>query len=150
PFTAGAFVRQIQESGAGVGPLGIAFSLDGNNVFVSGGAGRNNLYVFGKNGGDAGPPLATLDEPIYDMAFDSNGRLWAPTGGGPLVQLDPGTGAILDRLSDGVTLGLAADPNSTKLYVSTSTGVQVFDTIKRQFTPFSSQRVDGLALAPDG
>ena len=34
-------------------------------------------------------PLATLDEPLYDMAFDANGHLWATTGGGPLVRDRP-------------------------------------------------------------
>src|SRR6516165_10733021 len=46
-------------------------------------------------GGQAGTPLATLPEPIYDMALDASGHIWATTGGGPLVELDPQTGAVL-------------------------------------------------------
>ena len=40
-------------------------------------------------GGQAGTPLATLAEPIYDMALDAAGNIWATTGGGPLLELDP-------------------------------------------------------------
>ena len=84
------------------------------------------------------------------MAFDSLGQLWATTGGGPLVLLDPTTGQVLERFGDGVNLGLAADPNAPKLYVSTARGVETFDTVTRKIRPFSRTRVDGLALAPDG
>ncbi|MEM4407020.1 MAG: hypothetical protein QXS68_08245, partial [Candidatus Methanomethylicaceae archaeon] len=149
PFMAEAFAYNIPQSGAGIGSLGIAFQSDGS-IFISGGAGRNQLWKFSSSGGKAGKPLAELDVPIYDMVFDSLGQLWATTGGGPLVQLDPETGQILQRFSDGIQLGLASDPNSSRLYVSTSSGVQIFDTITQTFRPFSTTRVEGLALSPDG
>ena len=54
-----------------IGPLGIAFTPDGNSVLISGGTGRNKLYLFdATTGGRADSPLATLDVPIYDMGFD--------------------------------------------------------------------------------
>ncbi|MCL4179872.1 MAG: tandem-95 repeat protein, partial [Verrucomicrobia bacterium] len=150
PFTAAAFATGIDPSGAGIGPLGIAFDPGGESVLISGGAGRNQLWIFSLAGGTAATPLAVLDVPIYDLTFDADGLLWATTGGGPLVQLDPATGQILERYGEGINLGLAAATNSTKLYVSTGRGVEIFDTATRAFAPFSSTRVDGLALSPEG
>src|SRR3546814_3891981 len=57
----------------------------------------------------AGTPLAQLEEPVFNMAFDREGRLWATTGGGALLLLDPATGAVLDRFGDGVTIAIAVD-----------------------------------------
>ncbi len=150
PFSAQAFAWSVPGSGASIGPLGIAFYPDGERVLVSGGAGRNALYRFSLTGGEASTVLATLDVPVYDMGFDENGYLWATTGGGPLVQLDPGTGEILARYGDGVGLGLAVDPNSSKIFVSTGRGVESFDPQTGTFDVFSETRVHGLAFAPDG
>jgi YD repeat-containing protein len=149
PFVASSFATNIPTSGANIGPLGIAYDPAGLNVFISGGAGRNNLYRFTLAGGTAATVLATLDVPIYDMAFDSAGRLWATTGGDSLVQLDPGSGQILARYGHGIQLGLAAHPNGN-LFVSTDRGIEIFDTTTHQFRPFSRTQVDGLAIAPDG
>ncbi len=152
PLAAGAFVSGFAASGAGISPLGIAFSPDGQSVYVSGGAGRNSLWEFTRAGGSAATtaPLATLAEPIYDMAFDSNGQLWATSGGGPLLQLDPNSGQIVASYGEGIELGLAADPHSDILYVASSDGIQIFNTVTHVFQPFSSTRVEALAIAPDG
>ena len=48
--------------------------------------------------------------PIFNLAFDADGRLWATTGGGPLLELDPDTGAILGQYGDGITMALAVEP----------------------------------------
>ena len=69
---------------------------------------------------------------------------------GTLIQLDPKTGAVLGSYGSDVTLGLVADPNSSKLYVATGQGVATFDTQSLTFSSFSKTRVEGLALAPDG
>jgi YD repeat-containing protein len=150
PFVMESFVSSIPGSGAGIGPLGIAFAPDGEAIYISGGAGRNELYRFTLAGGAAGAPLARLDTPIYDMAFDAVGQLWATSGGEELLLLDPETGLILERFAAGVTLGMAADPTAPQLYVATASGVGTFDTLTHTLRPFSSTRVDGLALAPDG
>ncbi|MCI0535453.1 MAG: putative Ig domain-containing protein, partial [Verrucomicrobiales bacterium] len=150
PFTASGFATNIPQSGAGIGPLGIAFTPDDQSVIISGGPGRNSLWRLSLAGGNVLTPLVTLDVPIYDMAFDTNGLLWATTGGGPLVQLDPETGAILQRYGDGVTLGLTVDATRNRLFVATRNGVEIFDIASATFIPFSATRVDGLALAPDG
>ncbi|HOK77368.1 MAG TPA: putative Ig domain-containing protein, partial [Verrucomicrobiota bacterium] len=151
PFVASAFAWGFADSGAGISPLGIAFSPDGASVYVSGGRGRNSLYKFSMSaGGRAVTPLTTLDVPIYDMLFDRDGLLWATTGGGPLVQIDPNTGSILERYGEGVTLGIAPSSVAGKLYVATRNGVELFDTQTGTFSLFSATRVHALALAPDG
>jgi len=150
PFVASAFAWGFDPSGGGIGPLGIAFHPDGQRVYISAGNGRKALYVFGTGGGQAGTPLADFDEPLYDLLFDADGMLWATTGGGPLLQIDPETGLIVARFGNRVTLGLAARPGTSQLYVATGDGVALFDTHTGEFMPFSSVRVDGLAVAPDG
>src|SRR3546814_14361203 len=87
------------------------------------------------------------------MAFDREGRLWATTGGGALLLLDPATGAVLDRFGDGVTIAIAVDPASGVLYVSTNSGISIFDPDDGSFTPWSRDenlRVGRLAFAGEG
>jgi len=57
---------------------------------------------------------------------------------------------VLERFGSGITLGLAADPSASRLFVATGSGVQIFDTTTRRFSSFSSVRAEGLALGPDG
>ena len=102
PFTAEAFATGILQSHANIGPVAIVVMPDGS-VLVSGGPGRNQLFHLSSAGGAVGAPLATLPYPIYDMAFDSAGDLWATTGGGPLLELNPTTGSILGSYSDSLT-----------------------------------------------
>ncbi len=150
PFMASAFAWGLPDGSAGLGAMSMAVAPDGGSVLVSGGFGRNQLWRFDLNGGEALEPLATLDLPVYDMAYDGLGQLWATTGGGPLVQLDAETGQILERFGDGVNLGLAADGENDRLFVSTSDGVEVFDTVTHTWNIFSSTRVNGLGLSNEG
>lgn len=87
---------------------------------------------------------------MFDLAFDATGRLWASTGGGALVELDPTTGEILGRYGDSITQAIAADPTSGDLYISSGDGVEIFDVQSRTFTHFSDVRVDDLAFSPTG
>ena len=128
----------------------MASSPDGKTLFASGGRGRNELWRYSLDGSDTPRQLATLETPIYEMVFDIAGQLWATTGGEGLLQLDPTTGRVLDSVGAGVSLGLAADPEQTALYVSTTGGIQRFDTATRKLTPFSEIRVDAMAIGPDG
>ncbi len=150
PFAGSGFVLGIPGSGAGVGALALAVSPDGNSLWVSGGAGRNVLWKFSRLGGVAAEPLMVLDQPIYDLVFDPAGGLWATTGGGALLQLNPSNGAIQKRFGSGIQLGLAVDAVHQRLFVSTTRGVEIFDLATQQFSAFSSSRVDGLALGTDG
>ena len=107
------------------------------------------LFHIPKLGGPAGTSLATLPYQIYAMAFDSAGHLWAATGGGPLLELDPNTGAIVNQFGDGITLALAVDPETQQIYVSTAKGVEIFDPTTETFTQFSRDqnlRVSSLAF----
>jgi hypothetical protein len=132
--------------------MALAQAPDGS-VFISGGAARNELFHVPKNGGPAGTPLATLPYQIFALAFDNNGNLWATTGGGPLLQLDPTTGAMVNSFGDGITLALAVDPKTDQLYVSSGKGVEIFDPTTDSFTQYSRDqnlRVSSLAFDNSG
>ncbi len=152
PFQAQSFVTGIGQSEGNIGPMALAEEPDGT-FLVSGGPDRNELFHVGKTGGAVSAPLATLPFPIYNLAFDGQGNLWATTGGGPLLQLDPNTGAILGQFGDAVELGLAVNPTSGLIYVGTATGVATFDPATDTFASYSRDlnlRVASLAFAPDG
>ncbi|MEI9924477.1 MAG: hypothetical protein WDN50_13935 [Bradyrhizobium sp.] len=150
PFTGQAFATGIAQSGAGIGPMALLVMPDGS-VLVSGGASRNELFKFSSEGGQAGTPLATLPEPIYDLVLDTvRNVIWAATGGGPLYELDAGTGAILGQFGDSLTQGLAIQPGTGLIYVSSGNGIEIFDPTTDKFSHFSDIRVGSLAFAPDG
>ncbi|MBL8482577.1 MAG: hypothetical protein JNJ60_10290, partial [Rhodocyclaceae bacterium] len=103
PFTAQVFASGIAQSNANIGPVALLPLPDGT-LLASGGAARNQLFLFPRQGGTAGTPFATLPYPIYDLALDASGDfIWAATGGGPLLKLDAATGAIVERYGDGLT-----------------------------------------------
>ena len=155
PFNARRFAYGFVQSEAGIGPMAIAEMPDGR-VLVIGGAARNELFVFDPEGGEAISPLATLPHPVFNLALgrpEDGGRLFATTGGGPLLEIDPADGAVLDEFGSGATTGLAVDPATGLLYVGTSQGVVIFDPASESFTPFSRDldlRVGALAFASDG
>ncbi|MCB1964700.1 MAG: APHP domain-containing protein, partial [Candidatus Accumulibacter sp.] len=127
PFSGQVFANGFTQSGADIGPLAILVLPDGS-VLASGGAARNQLFRFNSDGGMAATPLATLAQPIYDMALDGSGNLiWATTGGGPLLKLDATSGEILGQFGDGLTQSLAIQPGSGLIYLSSGTGIEVFD-----------------------
>ncbi len=148
PFNASVFAAGIPQSEAGIGPQAIV-ELPSGGFLISGGANRGTLYAVPSAGSAQATPLITLPYPIGNMAFDKNGALWATTAGGPLVQLDPLTGAILASYGTGITLALAVDPASGTIYVSTNDGVSTFDPVTHAFTQFSvdqNLRVNSLAV----
>ena len=149
PLAAERFTTIRGDSGASIGTLAMTVSPDGQTVYISGGAGRNELYAINLQTRES-TTLAAGSTPIYELTFDSAGQLWASTGGEGLLQLDPTTGAVLDSFGAGVSLGIASLPGETTLYVATTGGVQKFDTATRAFSPFSNIRVDSLAVANDG
>ena len=149
-FSAQTFASGFAESGAGIGPQGIAFLPDGD-VLISNGADRNSLYRLSAAGGQVGTPLAIETEfPIYDLAVDSQGRVWATTGGGPLVQLDPANGNILGRYGPDGARGLAIDPLTGNVYYSSNEGIMILDPYTGKIRQFSTLRVDGMAFTTDG
>src|SRR5262249_40911987 len=158
-----AFARGIQASNAGIAPMALAETPEGD-VLVSGGPTRGWIYRFSADGGDALTPWAEEPYPIFNLAFDGSGRLWATTGGGPLLELNPDTGAVLGQYGDGITMALAVQPTTGLIYVAKGAvwsggvngvggGVEVFDPATKTFTHFSKDltlRVASLAFAPDG
>ncbi|HDR14303.1 MAG TPA: hypothetical protein ENN79_02220, partial [Desulfobacteraceae bacterium] len=150
PFTASAFFTNVPQSGAGIGPVSVVSAPDGSYAWVSGGSGRNQLWRVSPAGGSAGASAATLDVPIFQMLFDSQGLLWASTGGGPIVRLDPVSGRIMERFGDGIGPGIALHPTSGDIYCATASGVSVFDPVAGTFRDFSSTRVHSLAFSSAG
>ena len=152
PFAAQAFATGIAQSHADIGPMAIAEAPDGS-FLISGGPNRGQIFRFEQEGGKAGAPWASLSEPVFNLAFDGQGRLWATTGGGALLQLNSETGAVINRFGDGVTIALAVEPGTDRLFVSTNAGVQIFDPATGLFTQYSRDgdlRVGSLAFAQDG
>ncbi len=152
PFIAQAFATGIEQSHANIGPMAIAETPDGH-ILVSGGANRGQIFRFGHDGGDATTPWVSLDDPIFNLAFDSEGRLWATTGGGALLQLDAETGAVVNRFGDGITIALAVEPGSDRLFVSSNNGIEIFDPATGLFTHYSKDenlRAGSLAFDSQG
>ncbi len=149
PFAIESYATDFDESHAGIGPMAIVTFPDGTSL-ISGGTNRSSLYKFSLEGGRATSPLATLPWPVFDLALDSLGRLWATTGGGPLLQIDSTNGAIVQEYGDGLTQALAIDPADGRIYVSSGNGVERFDPVTETFTHFSNTRVGSLAFSSVG
>ncbi|MBN8491307.1 MAG: tandem-95 repeat protein, partial [Burkholderiales bacterium] len=149
PFAGAVFGSGIAQSDAGIGPLALLERPDGSFV-VSGGANRGSLYVLPADGGRVLNASQVLDEPIFDLAYDDRGGLWATSGGGQLLELDPTTLVVLNRYGDGLTQSLAFDAAQSRFYVSSGDGIELFDVATRRFSHFSDLRVDDLAIAPNG
>ena len=147
PFQGEAFATGIAQSHADIGPKALVVLPDGS-VLVSGGPDRNQLFHLSQEGGAVGAPLAIEPFPIFDMALDADGNLWATTGGGPLLEIDPKTGDILGQFGDSLTQALAIDPATGKIYVSSGEGVEIFDPTAGTFSHFSNLRVGSLAFNP--
>ncbi|MFN0127301.1 MAG: Ig-like domain-containing protein [Verrucomicrobiales bacterium] len=149
-FSVRTFAWGFADSGAGIGPRGIVF-LPNGDVLISNGAARNSLYRLTAAGGQVGAPIALNSSyPIYDLALDSAGRVWATTGGGPLLRLDPTTGAVLAQYGPDGARGLAVDPLTDDIFYSSNEGIIRLNTFTGKITRFSTLRVDGMDFSPDG
>ncbi len=158
PFTTQSFVTGIRQSHGNIGPMAIAVKPDGS-ALVSGGSGRNEIYLIppeglaGNAGGNLGAslaPLQVLPYPIFDLAFDPQGNLWATTGGNGLLKLNAETGAIVKNYGESITQTLAIDAATGTIYVSSANGVEIFDPTKESFSHFSDIRVGNLAFDNQG
>ncbi len=148
PFAAAAFATGLPGGAAGITALALFVDTDGS-VIVSAGPNRGWLYRIPATGGAAGEPFATLSEPVFDLARDLDGQLWATTGGGTLVKLDE-TGAVRASYGAGITQSLALDRATGQFYVTSADGIELFDPRTGQFRHFSDRRVDDIAVGPDG
>ncbi|MDN5787881.1 CARDB domain-containing protein, partial [Pseudorhodobacter sp.] len=148
PFGFESLVEDLPGSQGGIGALALLGLADGSVLF-SGGPDRGWLYRVAKDGTGADEPLARLGTPIFSLAQDGAGRIWATSGGGELLELDPASGDIIGRYGDGITQAVAVKGDGL-LYVSTGDGIAIFNRANGQLSPFSDIRVDDLAVAPDG
>ncbi|MCY2990701.1 MAG: Ig-like domain-containing protein, partial [Planctomycetota bacterium] len=145
PFSAEVFASGFAQSIQGqIGPMAIVEDPRAGHegqMLISGGQARNQIWRFGYDGGSVDQVSESqhwvLNYPIFNLAFDLDGKLWATTGGGPLLRLNPDTGAVLGAYgllgeqtpvhqSGGITMGLAVDPKTGKIYVGSSGGVEIF------------------------
>jgi large repetitive protein len=149
PFVARSFATGIGQSFSDIGPMAIV-PLDDGSVLVSGGLNRGSLYRLALEGGEAGDPLVTLPYPVFDMALAQDGTLWAATGGGPLLQLDPANGQIINQFGDGLTQTLAIEPQTGVIYISSGRGIEIFDPVAQTFSHFTDTRIGHMRFAPDG
>ncbi|HAY28075.1 MAG TPA: hypothetical protein DCY47_11380, partial [Candidatus Accumulibacter sp.] len=160
PFALRSFARGHAVSAADIGAQALVEMPDGS-ILASVGALRNEIHRYDADGLPAGHgasmPLFILDAPVIDMQVDALGQLWAMTGA-ELLQLDPASGRVLQRLrapgEQPLTHALAIDPGTGEIYVSTGSGILVFNPAasdsSRAWKSFSRQRVGDLAFAPDG
>lgn len=154
------FATGFTSDATGIGPVGLAFDRS-NRLFVA--ASDDRLYRFdGPGAADAahrvgGSPLAGRPR---GLAFDNTGAFYAAfKGAGEVVQLDPGSGAVLRVVASGLgcPLGLAADPNSGDLYASEPCGhrvvrIQAPTSPAPAATTFASgfNDIDGITVGLDG
>jgi hypothetical protein len=109
----------------GIGPVGITLDAAGRLYVADGGT----VYRFGPGGGTAGSATRLNARPIAGrltgLAFGRDGRLYAArrTGArsGSVLELDQDSGAVLRTVAADLPCptGLAADPRSGDLFVST-------------------------------
>jgi hypothetical protein len=110
----------------GIGPVGITLDAVGRLYVADGGT----VYRFGPRGGVAGPATRLnarrIAGRLTGLAFGRDGRLYAArrTGArsGSVLELDADSGVVLRTVAAGLPCptGLAADPRSGDLFVSTA------------------------------
>jgi hypothetical protein len=160
PFALRRFAHVDGVSAAEIGAQALVEMPDGG-ILASAGTLRNEIHRYDavglQTGSAPGAPPFILDAPVIDMQVDALGQLWAMTGD-ELLQLDPASGRVLQRLrapgDQPLTHALAIDPGTGEIYVSSGTGILVYNPAasdsSRAWQSFSRQRVGDLAFAPDG
>jgi len=182
PFTLRGFADGFNHSDADIGALAMV-ELPDHSFLASAGTLRNEVYHYSKDGGHNTTPLFTLDAPILDMAVDAVGQLWIMTGK-ELLLVDVSSGTILRHIigpnNDPLTHALAIQQSTGLIYVSSGSGIEIFDpnatplpnplplagegtngansaaqtldaiNPSQIWRHFSNTRVGDLAFAPDG
>ena len=146
----------------GWGPLGVAFDQS-DNLYVADNV-DGYIYRFGLDGGQASPQTRVNSSPIsggiIGLAITPDGHMYAALhDSGDIVEIDPGTGAVLRTAASGIPCAsaLAVDPVSGDLFVSqdlcgsTIYRVSNYRNGPGTVTPYANSCcVDGLVFAPDG
>ncbi|MCH2167041.1 MAG: tandem-95 repeat protein [Oceanicola sp.] len=154
PFAGEAFAASIPTSEGSIGALDVLELSDGR-VWVTGGVARASIWELDleNDGAPVGEPIQTADLPLYDLAEGLDGRVWAATGGGPLLELDRLTGEVIARHGDSVGTAVAVSPLDGTLVVAGVAGAAVFDPVTEAFTPLGRDldlRLGALAFDDSG
>lgn len=148
----------------GIGPVGVA--PHGGKVYV-GAFPSGRIYVFDeRDGGVSGRSTELTAAPIAGqltgLTFDRTGRLYgALKAYGAVVELSRADGRVLRTVASGLgcVVGLATDPLSGDLFVSTPCGpagvqrIQDFATGTGETVRYSltdGEAIDGIAFGADG
>ncbi|MEM6471960.1 MAG: putative Ig domain-containing protein, partial [Planctomycetota bacterium] len=145
PFRGEAVALDLPTSGAGIGSLAVLQRSDGV-IWFSAGTNRSALYSVDSLGNVS--ELIQLADPIYDIAETSDGRIWAATGGGPLLELDPVSGAELARFGRQVTQSIEVGIDGATLFVTTASGIDSFHPATNAWDHWSDTRAGSLAVDP--
>jgi hypothetical protein len=141
---------------SGQGPIGIAF--DANGSLLVGDIFNSTLYRFGQQGGIAGPATKVAvvqGTTLGGLVFTADGRLYAALKSmNKVAELNPSTGAVIRMVAEYTDpIGLAVDPISGDLFVSSQDGVariSNFTSGPGTVTPYFSGGVDGIIFGADG
>jgi hypothetical protein len=161
------FATGFLHTGAGIGPIGLAFDPSGNLFVVNLFTGF--LYKFGPAGGVASAATQVNATAIAGhpagLAFGKDGRLYvARQAGGPgpslgdVVELDPSNGTVIRTVASIFhATGLATDPLSGDLFVTQGClcdnaifRISNFATGLGTVTMYTPLAADGIAFGPDG
>ena len=103
----------------------IIYAASGDNAEQQG-----HIYLVGGKTGELFPVGNTGFKEIEDLAFDSDGTLWAWAKGNGLITIDPTTGIGTLVLASNVSvegLTLSKEPNQTIFYGSVNTELWMYD-----------------------
>lgn len=161
-YTAHDFASGFPHRSAPWAPIGLAFDQSDNLYVVD--SADSNLYRFGLDGGrarDARISSRPIPGGPRGMAIARDGSIYvARYGRGDVVQVDPGSGAVLRTVATGMpcATALAIDPLSGDLFVSQNLcGGTIFRVSGFQNGPGTTtayatgdRGIDGIAFGSDG
>jgi hypothetical protein len=161
-YTARDFASGFPASSAPWAPIGLAFDQSDNMYVVD--SADSNIYRFGLDGGRASQARissAPVSGGPRGVAVGRDGSIYiARYGSGDVVQIDPGTGAVIRTIATGIpcATALAVDPVSGDLFVSQNLcGDTIFRVSNFQSGPGTTSAyakgdlgVDGISFGSDG
>ncbi len=129
----------------------IIYAASGDNTEQKG-----HLYLVDGKTGELFPVGNTGFKEIEDLAFDSDGTLWAWAKGNGLITIDPTTGIGTLVLASNVSvegLTLSKEPNQTIFYGSVNTELWMYDMNANKLEVACTNlfgETEALEIMPDG